>query len=673
MFATRRGIDDARLSVPIRYPGANCGLRGTLLLFDPRRQQTSSTTYSGGYAMRPRDWRRRVRSLPIIFALAALLGTTASIVSVGASPATAVFAGAAEVTLPANSGTNQNATLDGISCWSAGNCTAVGGYADSSGYGQAMAATETGGSFGTATEVTPPANADTNPGFVLDGVSCSSAGNCTAVGQYENNSNQNQALAATETGGSFGTATEVTPPANADTSPTALLAGISCSSAGNCTAVGEYFDTSIHRQAMVATETGGIFAAATEVTLPANAGTSPNAYLDGISCSSAGNCTAVGDYEDSSNNYQAMVATETGGSFGTATEVTPPANAGSDPEAMLYGVSCTSVGNCTADGQYYDTSNHYQAMVVTETGGSFAAATEVTPPANAGTNPFASLWGISCSSAGSCTAAGRYDDSSNHAQAMVTTEAGGSFGTATEVTLPANAGTNPGAFLFGIGCSSAGICTAVGRYEDASSHSQAMVVSSVPSLALTSASLPSGIVDRKYSASLSASGGVESYTYSISSGKLPRGLSLDSSTGVISGTPKSAGTTSITFEVADPGPPAQQAGAVLSLTIVGPKIVIASKRVVLAGKTLVAPVKLTCKTETCSGSVELQGKSTKAHRVVVASARYRLAKGKNKTFDLDLTPTGQSVLATVAEKPLHETIVATVMGGRTVKRNVLVS
>jgi hypothetical protein len=51
---------------------------------------------------------------------------------------------------------------------------------------------------------------------------------------------------------------------------------------------------------------------------------------------------------------------------------------------------------------------------------------------------------------------------------------------------------------------------------------------------------------------------------------------LNSSTGVISGKPKSAGTISLTFEVSDPGPPAQQVNATLSLTIVAPKILISA-------------------------------------------------------------------------------------------------
>ncbi len=72
--------------------------------------------------------------------------------------------------------------------------------------------------------------------------------------------------------------------------------------------------------------------------------------------------------------------------------------------------------------------------------------------------------------------------------------------------------------------------------------------------AITTSSLASGTVGTTYSASLAASGGVSPYTYSVSSGTLPAGLSLSSS-GTISGTPTSGGvgTANVTFKVTDSG------------------------------------------------------------------------------------------------------------------------
>jgi hypothetical protein len=66
----------------------------------------------------------------------------------------------------------------------------------------------------------------------------------------------------------------------------------------------------------------------------------------------------------------------------------------------------------------------------------------------------------------------------------------------------------------------------------------------------TSSPLPNGTTDLAYNQTLAATGGSAPYTWSISSGNLPQGLNL-SNTGVISGTPGAAGTSSFTVQVTD--------------------------------------------------------------------------------------------------------------------------
>ena len=70
-------------------------------------------------------------------------------------------------------------------------------------------------------------------------------------------------------------------------------------------------------------------------------------------------------------------------------------------------------------------------------------------------------------------------------------------------------------------------------------------------LSITTTSLPNGDVGGAYSQTLAPSGGSGTYTWSVSAGSLPAGLSLAATTGVISGKPTTTGTSNFTAQVAD--------------------------------------------------------------------------------------------------------------------------
>jgi hypothetical protein len=72
-----------------------------------------------------------------------------------------------------------------------------------------------------------------------------------------------------------------------------------------------------------------------------------------------------------------------------------------------------------------------------------------------------------------------------------------------------------------------------------------------PTITLSPTSLANGTVGTAYSQTVTASGVATTWTYSRSSGTLPGGLTLNSSTGVLSGTPTSAG--SFNFTIAATG------------------------------------------------------------------------------------------------------------------------
>jgi subtilisin family serine protease len=82
---------------------------------------------------------------------------------------------------------------------------------------------------------------------------------------------------------------------------------------------------------------------------------------------------------------------------------------------------------------------------------------------------------------------------------------------------------------------------------------------------ITAGSLPDGRLSTSYSATISTTGGVAPYAWSVASGSLPPGLRLDGPTGAILGTPTTLGTFNFTVRVSDAN--ATPATKELSITI----------------------------------------------------------------------------------------------------------
>ena len=149
------------------------------------------------------------------------------------------------------------------------------------------------------------------------------------------------------------------------------VSSVSCASAGNCSAGGNYWDASDRQQAFVVDKAGGSWGAAREVPGFAvlNVG-ARNALpaVSSVSCASAGNCSAGGDYEDASDRQQAFVVDKAGGSWGKAQEV--PGSAASSTEGLgsaatgVSSVSCASADHCVAGGTYETHFSFSQAFVV---------------------------------------------------------------------------------------------------------------------------------------------------------------------------------------------------------------------------------------------------------------------------------------------------------------------
>lgn len=397
----------------------------------------------------------------------------------------AAWANGQPVSPPSGASTSPDLALDALSCYSSANCSAVGTYKDASGSTQGMLVTETSGSWNQATAMAPPQNAAGQPNIALSGISCANAVDCTAVGSYQAATGQQQALGTTQSNGNWSLPSTVGAPSNAATDPLAALDAVSCVNAGICTALGTYSDTSGATQAMVTSTTSGKFPSAAELSLPSGAAANPQVTIGSVSCSTSTSCTAVGTYLDSSNDRQAMELTEISGTWETATELSLPGDAATNPEASLGSVSCVANTDCTAFGSYVSSSGNTEAMVAVDVGGTWGQATAIAPPANAYPDPNAVLSGGSCTATNSCVAVGSYTDTNATTQAMVVVEAAGVWSQAGQLAPPSASSADPNSALAAIDCPSAASCSAVGGYDTASGAPSAQTLVEVASPTFT--------------------------------------------------------------------------------------------------------------------------------------------------------------------------------------------
>jgi hypothetical protein len=181
---------------------------------------------------------------------------------------------------------------------------------------------------------------------------------------------------------------------------------MSCASPGNCTA-GGYLISGGGQQAMVVSETGGTWGNAEIVPGSAALNTGGEAEIDSVSCASPGNCTAAGGYATPaarSEPAHAFLVSETNGTWGTARKVPGLAALGTG-QSLPGSVSCASAGNCTAGG-FVTSKSREHAFVVSQVNGMWGDAQKV--PGLAASNTISGVNSVSCAAPGNCTAGGFY-------------------------------------------------------------------------------------------------------------------------------------------------------------------------------------------------------------------------------------------------------------------------
>jgi hypothetical protein len=214
-----------------------------------------------------------------------------------------------------------------VSCTSATNCTAVGQY--TVGPDESLPLAENwNGSHWSGQTVPGPAGSTFS---FLNSVACPSATSCTAVGFSVNSANDYQDLAEQWDGSSW----SVQAVSNPAGQPDAALYGVACSSATSCTAVG------VTNSLAVAAQWNGTAWSVQTITPPAG---QSSARLDAISCPSAANCTAVGQSAGGPIKNRALAERWDGTTWSRQETAQPTAH------QSLTAISCRASRTCTAVG-----------------------------------------------------------------------------------------------------------------------------------------------------------------------------------------------------------------------------------------------------------------------------------------------------------------------------------
>jgi hypothetical protein len=403
---------------------------------------------------------------------------------------------AAKVPVVAHTG---GANLRSLACPAAGKCEAVG----LAGLDHVVRVSENGRQW-KAGEITLPSDAapvdpPSGPSPLLNSISCFSPGNCVAVGEYLG-SRMTHPLLVSETDGTWGTGVEPQLPANADTSPDpdqpdvgGGLYTVACPAPGECTAVGWYTnkDAGHSIYPWVLTETGGTWSTGTDALLPADAsvggdldvGASPFFGFTGLSCPTVGNCTAVGGYEDKNGAEEGLILEEHDSvwSQGVEAPLPPKGVPHSEPNEFnvpVESVSCSAPGDCSAVGWYVTgkTLQTKHGLLLAERNGTWKASA-LSLPAKTEAPGGVFLTSISCPSRGNCVAVGWYGDKGK-THGLIVRERGGKWLRAVSAALPKGAApaSKSHTQLNSVSCPSASACMVGGYYSDRSGKTQGLLL-----------------------------------------------------------------------------------------------------------------------------------------------------------------------------------------------------
>jgi hypothetical protein len=280
----------------------------------------------------------------------------------------------------------------------------------------------------------------------LSGVSCPERTACFAVGSVSDIA-RNQVTLAERWNGTRWVIQQTPNP-----SMVSELKAISCSAVTACVAVGDYFYRAGPGRTLVERWNGVRWS----IQPSPNRSGAGVSELNGVSCVSKTNCIAAGDSFDSRG-----VVTLVERWNGSRWSIRQTPNRAGRVQSSLAGVSCASAANCIATGNYFNDAGTGGGPLTERWNGAKWTLQRTPRPAD---TVFGALRSVSCPSATACTAVGTFTDRPVPRGTALPTKPLAERWNGTRWSIeriPHPVGTDDGA-LDAVSCPSTTACTAVG-------------------------------------------------------------------------------------------------------------------------------------------------------------------------------------------------------------------
>jgi subtilisin family serine protease/sugar lactone lactonase YvrE len=300
--------------------------------------------------------------------------------------------------------TRAGASMNGISC-SGSVCLITGQSPDFKGLTWKMTK---GAKFWSIEQLTTPTPEGVSEIYLKD-VSCSAETACTAVGHYTSPTYPYvfMPLAMRWNGTSW--TIQTTPNPSGGEGTDGRFFAVSCPTSTSCTAVGTRSSSGL--QTFSERWNGTSWSI---VSVPKPAG-STEGELEDVSCATASACMGVGWYMEGANPRKGLSVSWNGSAWSVVATAVP---SGAENGVTLNGVSCTAANACTAVGRTGGVALLKAESTIAEVwnGSSWAVQTTVNPLA------YSRLSAVSCTATNACTAVGKKRPNSSVAGTLTLAE-----------------------------------------------------------------------------------------------------------------------------------------------------------------------------------------------------------------------------------------------------------